>query len=323
MNKLTKKLLLSVLTVVLTVIALGTTTFAWFTLTNVATLQQFSGQVVTDSGMEVSLDESAWYTTITTDIIQDYITANAPSGFFFSLVTSEDGVAFENLSGGSLTAFSGGYLRLRLFFRSNDIQEIAWTQPLSPGTTPILHSTGVTWISDVTFEDTHGLVTATSSGIYVASQAARISTTEANGGINGDTVVLELGTGADGRLTAPLRGNTRLNGVGSPYTFLSTEDGMMNYYFVKTTLEPGDPANVTLPTTIEPADLIVSGFTGLNVLSLTSGATASPNSIDYGTLYGGVLDVRIWLEGWDPDAFNAILSDDLFINLRFMAYEAT
>ena len=55
MTKLTRKLLLSVLTVVLTVVALGTTTFAWFTLTNTAQIQSFDAEIIADSGIEIAI----------------------------------------------------------------------------------------------------------------------------------------------------------------------------------------------------------------------------------------------------------------------------
>ena len=36
-------------------------------------------------------------------------------------------------------------------------------------------------------------------------------------------------------------------------------------------------------------------------------------------MFFGSLRVRIWLEGWDSDTFNAIFNDTLFINLAFEA----
>ena len=45
MRKLRNKLLLSILTVALTFIALGTTTFAWFTLGGTATANAFEAEI--------------------------------------------------------------------------------------------------------------------------------------------------------------------------------------------------------------------------------------------------------------------------------------
>jgi hypothetical protein len=98
MNSITRKLVLSVLTVVLTVIALGTTTFAWFTLTNTSIIQPFEAQVVSDTGIEVAVGAVnadpltlSWQTTITTQDIYDYVELAYPAGFEFTHVTTVDG----------------------------------------------------------------------------------------------------------------------------------------------------------------------------------------------------------------------------------------
>jgi len=57
MNKIARKLVLSILTVVLTVAALGTTTFAWFTLTNTSVVQPFQAQIVSDTGIEIAIGQ--------------------------------------------------------------------------------------------------------------------------------------------------------------------------------------------------------------------------------------------------------------------------
>ena len=64
MKKLTQKLVLSVITMALVVVALGTSTFAWFTLQNTASLEQFSGQVTAGEGMEVSLGTWTPHTSV-------------------------------------------------------------------------------------------------------------------------------------------------------------------------------------------------------------------------------------------------------------------
>lgn len=58
MTKLRKKLLLSVLTLALTFIALGSTTFAWFTLGNNATANAFTGTVQGGQGIDIAFVDS-------------------------------------------------------------------------------------------------------------------------------------------------------------------------------------------------------------------------------------------------------------------------
>ena len=63
MKNLTRKLMLSIVAIALVVIALGTSTFAWFTLSNKASVGQFNAEVTAGQGMELSLDGNNWYST--------------------------------------------------------------------------------------------------------------------------------------------------------------------------------------------------------------------------------------------------------------------
>ena len=53
MKKTTKRMIISVLTLVLTVAALGTTTFAWFSLSTTSQISNISGQVTGGEGLEI------------------------------------------------------------------------------------------------------------------------------------------------------------------------------------------------------------------------------------------------------------------------------
>lgn len=63
----------------------------------------------------------------------------------------------------------------------------------------------------------------------------------------------------------------------------------------------------------EDEDVIVSLQDGYN-----PGVTGEKDDLD-NNLYYGKLEVRIWLEGWDGDCFNAIFGDTLTVNLGFQA----
>ena len=55
MKKITKKLLMAILSVSFALVALGTVTFAWFTLTNTATILPIDIDVSTDDGLEIAM----------------------------------------------------------------------------------------------------------------------------------------------------------------------------------------------------------------------------------------------------------------------------
>src|SRR5690554_7311943 len=73
MSKLSKKAILSVLTLVLTFVALGATTFAWFTLGTTATVDQFNVEVRGSEGLEISLDGDNWYTRLNSTTMNNHI----------------------------------------------------------------------------------------------------------------------------------------------------------------------------------------------------------------------------------------------------------
>ena len=58
MNKLSRKLLVSLLLLIFSVFALGTATFAWFSLSDTATVSQFDANISSSEGIEVSLGDS-------------------------------------------------------------------------------------------------------------------------------------------------------------------------------------------------------------------------------------------------------------------------
>ena len=131
MNKIARKLVLSILTVVLTVAALGTTTFAWFTLTNTSVVQPFQAQIVSDTGIEIAVGQPTvspldlnWVTTLTTAEITAYIEEAYLGAFKFNMVTTVDGAAFNALGIGALVPTTAGYLEIPLNFRSNTADRI-------------------------------------------------------------------------------------------------------------------------------------------------------------------------------------------------------
>jgi len=278
MNNIARKLILSALTVVLTVAALGTTTFAWFTLTNTAQVQSFQAEIVTDTGIEVSLDAIDWYTVLTTAIIQDYITNDTTFTQFNHLTTATGSGTFYTLGIGGVSASPAtqGWLQIPLYFRSNSATQINWSAVT-------LSATPGSWLSDVPFTSTSGAVVAGEPVSINASNAMRISVTGSLGTIvyekpNGTDNNVELGVGGD-------KSNVAGGGVG--------DAGAYNYYYVKTgALVTGTSSIVTAASTTVLSENPVT--------TLTTPST-------YGTTYGGQITLRIWLEGWDADAYNSIL----------------
>lgn len=299
MNKLARKLVLSVLSVVLTVVALGTTTFAWFTLTNTSVIQPFEAEIVADTGIEIAIGTPGigdpvlleWKTVLTTQDIYDFIDAAYPGGFQFTHVSSTNGVSFTDLEGVGVT---DGYLEIPLHFRSDNETEINWTQV-------VVSSPTASWITGVSFTDSLGNARVAGSSFSVnAADAVRVSVTGNIGGSNATTAY-------ENPVSEPAR-NTVL-GANAAADFSNGTvgaNGSTNYYYqVNNTLPTGTASVTTVATE--------TAISNTKVLDMVT------NPVMPEALYYGVVTVRIWLEGWDGEAYNSLLGRVITTSLRFAA----
>jgi hypothetical protein len=292
MNSITRKLVLSILTVVLTVVALGTTTFAWFTLTNTAVVQPFQAEITADTGIEVALgtpvageeDQLNWVTTLTTAVIEDYI-ESAYGAFAFSHVTTANGTSFYTLGIGALTdAPSSSYLSIPLNFRSNSANRILWS-------TVSLYSGLQTWNADVAFTGVTGTYVSGNPVEIDASHAFRIAII---GNVSGSTKVVgyELPADIDGR-NAVLDGDGAEQNLADGVAVGEGNPGAMNYFYAKNNDLPVGANAVTVLDTIQSLSNEV-------ILDLSASTTAGAAN------YGQIV-IRIWLDGWDANAYNSVL----------------
>ncbi len=307
MKKLTNKLFISILTVAFAVIALGTTSFAWFTLGNTATIQPFDATVTSGEGIEISLDEENYRSTITPEEIFAEL---GLEDFRFQDVTTADGSAFKFMNANgqivdSANPYDDGYIQFTLHFRSldtaNPAPKIYWT-----GVT--LDSDGIPWTSDATFLDGKGISRTVSEVMTVkAANATRI-------GVFGDTTIIYERPDSDTEGT--VIGNSDL-GIQAGAD-LTAANGSVDYYWEK---NPDGGAgflagvtSVTVPATVNNigtgADELDNGI----LLTLTNPSETPNPEVDQ---WEGSVTIRIWIEGWDPDCFNAILRDQLSIGLVF------
>lgn len=308
MNRLARKLVLSVLSVVLTVVALGTTTFAWFTLTNTSVIQPFNAQIVADTGIQVAVgmpgvepQNLQWKTTLTTADINNYISAAYQTGFEFTHVTSSNGVNFTSLEGVSVTE---GYLQIPLHFRSNNVQVINWTEVS-------ITSPNVSWTTGRTFTDSTGtLRTAGSSFTVNAADAVRVSVTgsQQTGIVEELPVYENLTVAYENPTTEPAR-NTVLGNASTTdfYNGGVGANGSTNYYYAVNAMLPQGYASVSTIATL-------TSITNTKVLDMISNPAVMPDATYY-----GVITLRIWIEGWDAEAYNAILSKVITSSFRFAA----
>src|SRR5690554_2072403 len=76
MSKLSRKAILAVLSLVLTFVALGATTFAWFSLGTTAVVNPFDVQVRGGDGLEIQFvgdTQKRWFATLNSEIMEEFL----------------------------------------------------------------------------------------------------------------------------------------------------------------------------------------------------------------------------------------------------------
>jgi len=351
MSKLSKKLILSVLTLVLTVVALGATTFAWFTLGNEATVGQISGQITSGDGLEVRIAQGqegqvlnvnsntyefepitgydAWYTSLPSSVLQEFLEKKynpAASKIDLKGVTSENGRDIKNLNG--YQAEYGSFIEFDLEIRSQFETKVFLSNVNLTGEV-------VRWASDADFKlsanedifahDGDAALDNTNSVWVDPSTAARVSVQS-----DSKTIVYQKPEIAED-LTAgsEVARNTITDADNEPSIY-----GAHDYYFVKngsslvTPLEkafkvvdnsgtPGladaDSYTLVLPETVIGFGAVDSMDDADAILQLEDGGDG---------YYYGTVTVRIWIEGWDNEAYNSIFNLNLFVGLSFAKKES-
>ena len=304
MNKLMRKLSISILAVVFAVVAMGATTFAWFTITNTAKINQFEVQVTAGSGFEIAVTTvggvpSAWKSTITKAEVEDAI-----GNVVLKDLTSADGATFYPISEIGVdvngtddyklgAAATDGYAEFDIHFRSKAVG----TVKLNMAETDIT-SEGKTKVADVAFAEAYTAgesFTETSNVKAYAMNAARMAIIESS-----IPVILEK-AGATANVADTLDNTV---GFGTAHA-----KGALAYYIAKnqigtTSMDLSEVGNG--PNTVKFLD------TAYN----TAVASIGPEK-DANDWYTGKITVRIWLEGWDAECLNVIFSDTLQVKIQF------
>jgi hypothetical protein len=304
MNKLMRKLSISILAVVFAVVAMGATTFAWFTITNTAKINQFEVEVTAGSGFEIAVTNvggapSAWKSTITKAEVEAAI-----GNVVLKDLTSTDGATFYPISEIGVDvngtddyklgdAVTDGYAEFDIHFRS----KAAGTVKLNMEETNIT-STGKTKVADVAFDEAYtggDSFTATSDVLAYAMNAARMAIIESN------TLKVILEKAGATLNTAGTLDNTV--GFGTAHA-----KGALAYYIAKNQIDTTgmDLSGLgTGPNTEKFGDTVYT-------TKIADIATGPSNE-----WYTGKITVRIWLEGWDAECLNVIFSDTLEVKIQF------
>ena len=337
MRKLTQKLVLSVVTMALVVVALGTSTFAWFTLQNTAVIGRFEADVTAGEGIEVSLGSwvlnnnettentnddfyeaqllptSTWYTTIPGSAVESRLTAMYGSSLSLTDVTSENGRDMKKrAANGDLIpvgALEGKFIQFPLWFRSATSKTITLENLVISGTED------KTWTVDTPFVGANnnafsGANTFVSgSTMKVAAwTAARVSIFNQSGSL-GAVYQRKAVTGNS-------FANTVYNSDVMPAVSYADDAqfGAASYYAAKNGGVGIDVEDVTdipdavkLDDTGKVAGTAANAVIGQNLVLLTGADN----------VFTGQITVRVWIEGWDADLYDAIFTTKLYVSMKF------
>lgn len=302
MKTLTNKLVTSVLALVLTGAALSIGVFAWFTVNNTANVEQFSGTVKTGEGFYVSSDGATWVNTI--DV------SGLVSGVTFEAVTADLSGDLYLIDG--TPAAGGTFIEFDLYFVGDsslstvDVTSISISSPSQ-----------TSWIPGEQVDFTDSATDGNEPVLRSASDAARVGFIDLI--ISSNAVIFENpegGTNTLGKGTFTAPGQDGDNQAVLYYNhFGSTpviDQTLFDAAYPYTAVVAGSGLNQTVTTlnAQSAATTLTSSIPAWNVPSSVTGVIGT----DYNV--GGV-KVRVWIEGWDQEALNAILSGQVDVTINF------
>lgn len=317
MSKLSKKLFLSVITLVFTVMAMVATTYAWFTIGDTATVGDVNGSVQGAEGLEIKFsDEDEWYSSINEATMSAYLEANEMDAPLKAL-SSRDGIKFNSIldiefdSIEDVFKFNGneedGFIEFTLDFRtsSNDKNVVLSKLQILDNDAGAL-----AWAVDKGHDGTAGELTSASSLNTSAAYAVRVALAQTVGSVE-SAVVYELANNVN--LTDEEEG---IANTAQEFKVAGAHD----YFIKKGNTLLGVSESETYETELQ-AELTKLYNSGYNDTQTTDNTSALSDVVieltQSGDWYTGSVTVRIWIEGFDADAYNAIYEGKFAVNLEF------
>jgi hypothetical protein len=326
--------------IILIVLSLGAITFAWFTLAPKARVEKFTAEIRANSGIEISLDGVSFYSFIknadivsqvknnlqvgTGEITLDAVTTvNGYSAFKLLDFTTHPGIPVLSDVPEVSAENPGKWVWFYLYFRTPEPG--VWVY-LTDDT--YVTSDGWRWYTDVEYNDAAGfgsIVPGKPKMIYAAN-CLRMSfltcelDTDKIGSIHpvsGDfksVVIYELDP-TYAVQPNPRDVNQRLDDHLKPY-------GSIDYFRAKT----GSASGIDLFEHFTDAVLPEGILNNEHLVSVTDleGDLTNKAAIvqldayhEESGYYYGAVKAQMWIEGWDPDCYNAILKDQLQVSLKF------
>ncbi len=312
-----KKFYLSVLTLTIVILVTGTVAFAWFELATINNIDGLSIGASAGEDLELSVDGINFSNILVTSELEEIF-----EDVKLNAVTTSDNVNFYTggIYGTNPAVAGEHYLSFELYIRTtrpersiylfNNVNDIATFQDSKPGT--FVKSRGVYWMSNETFQNgvmQGDVVTKGSIHRYYASDAIRIGIKE----LIDDTNPLDTREESELHNLIYDPSENEYRGFGQPF-------GAFDYFFRRTLiylyLPDVFPETTYRLTRMERNNPYQAEDNDSLIATLQETTQFSEDDKLY---YQAKVRINIWLEGWDPDALDAIDKDVVRIQIQFKA----
>lgn len=332
MKKISRKLVMSIASMAFAVVALGTTTFAWFTMNSTATANLTVNVQGGSDGILLSTDGVNYNSTVDVEVAPDFRLQPVTYNY-----TKEAGTAtaigdFQKMTESGLEAASSGMiLEFDLYALTSGTNTNVYFNIASANTVTTQDDTVESYTLLSSFNCDNGnfsagtsiklsAVNALRSVVDVYSEPKERSLVASMAKENNDVSSVPFGTAK--RIT-PMFGFTE-NTIGgaTAKTEIQTSDADNSSYNFGQSLALTNAANAYLTSlnadtfndTTAPEDpTLVDGFA----------AYTSPIYTCENANYVTKLTFRFWLEGFDADCMDAIMGQAIDIKLGFTTTERT
>jgi len=298
-----RKIFTSIITLVLMVAVLATGVFAWFTINTKTEASGLAGQAeAVDGGFLIQVtekgqgaNEDAWATSVDLGAaLKDLL-----KELKFTDVTTKSGdlTTLQNFDESDATA-NTDYVEFDFHFLTGATRKNVVLTNLDIST-----STATTWVSELDIE--YNGVQVEKGDILEAklSDAMRVSFTQ-------DTTTTIFENPAE---------TTEISKVGTTVTFGNTTGFggfALEYYNSMNSPIHEVPTHIT-----NRGDKVLNTNTGNTLVTTQQNDNVPTHDFDKTFNHYSKVTVRVWLEGWDGQAFNAVASGNVTINFEFEVRE--
>ncbi len=305
-KNLTKKLMLSVLTLAFAVVSLGASTFAWFTFSNTAKVDAFSANVKGAEGIQIAVATKdvaegsdafkalEWYSgVLPTDAIK-----TAMGSVTFNAVTTADGLNYyclDSADGTASNSASTGYVKFNVWIKSAEAGKLSVNQVVIENGNVVGESIVIPGYDvDATFPLAANPSQNASAGEnwkFDVASAARVALFLGQAQDDSDNTKVYEASEVAADYASKNAGNSSGHVI---------DAGAAKYYNTKTEKQLDYGSTVELEAidcATAASDLLSIQLTGADTVCLS---------------------VYVWIEGWDGECLNAIFSQKLSVSLGLL-----